>query len=223
MIRWKYLSYPISENTPMYGGSKSFENEQVKSLLRGDSCNSSLWRIPNHAGTHVDFPRHFDPDGLGANDYPPRFWLFASCFLANIEPTEPCSLIDSKRFDFSEIPAHTEFLLIRTGFFRLRRSDAYWKANPGLSPDMADVLRERLPRLRMIGVDFISISSFSKRQAGRKAHRSFLRHSRPILLVEDMDLSCVDDSTRFEEIFVFPLIVEGADASPCTVVSKEIQ
>ena len=39
----------------------------------GDSCNTMHLSFPNHSGTHIDFPCHFDKDGKNLNDYPASF------------------------------------------------------------------------------------------------------------------------------------------------------
>ena len=38
----------------------------------------------------------------------------------------------------------------------------------------------------------------------------------PVLLIEDMDLSC--DLTKLRELWVLPLRVEKVDSAPCTVI-----
>ena len=71
----------------------------------------------------------------------------------------------------------------------------------------------------MTGIDWISISPYQDRELGREAHRVFLDQkgrNNPVLLIEDMDLSC--DLTKLRELWVLPLRVEKIDSAPCTVI-----
>jgi len=71
-----YLSYPLSEKTPLYGGEKGVTLFQDRKQSEGASCNTMNWSFPNHAGTHIDAPYHFDSSGKQLCDYPPEFWIF---------------------------------------------------------------------------------------------------------------------------------------------------
>jgi len=67
-------------------------------------------------------------------------------------------------------------------------------------------------------MDLISVSSYSNRAEGRKAHHAFLnpREGAPILLIEDMKL---DTDESFKKVIVAPLLIDKADGSPCTVMA----
>jgi len=124
---------------------------------------------------------------------------------------------------FAGAPENTDLLIIKTGFSLLRQEEAYWKNNPGFAPELAAFFREHLPHLRMLGFDSISLSSFAHRETGREAHKAFLDHPRPVLLLEDMNLSMVDGRFWLKRVIVSPLRVEDADASPCTVFAEVIE
>ena len=72
----------------------------------------------------------------------------------------------------------------------------------------------------MLGFDIISLSSYSNKQVGREAHKAFLDHSYPILLLEDMDLSMIRDGMLLKQIIVSPVRIENTDGSPCTVLAN---
>ena len=112
-----------------------------------------------------------------------------------------------------------ELLLIKTGFGNYRGTDRYTLTPPGLSSELASYFRQEFPVLRCVGMDLISVSSYSNREEGRKAHREFLnpKEGQPILLIEDMKLD-VDDV--FKKVIVAPLLIENADGAPCTVIAS---
>lgn len=224
MSKWIYLSYSLSLDTPVYGGGDSLKIHQEKSIETGDSCNSATWCLPNHLGTHVDAPRHFYDRGKTIDEYPADFWVFCHIVVIYLQLDSTISIISSNDI-LPFINKEADFVLIKTGMHTYRDHDAYWEYNPGLSPDIGYELRKRYPSVRALGIDSISVSSWKNRELGRQAHRAFLnpeKNGNPILLIEDMDLSRITPSTKIEKLFIFPLRVESADASPCTVIAEVV-
>lgn len=217
-----YLSYFLGADTPFYGGNKSFQVEGLRSISSGDTCNTSRWAFPNHAGTHVDLPRHFVIDGLSLEEFSPDFWIFQHIAIAELVDIAPDSVVGQDMLKHFDLPPDTELLLIKTGFGRLRETPSYWMNSPIFLPELAEYLRERFPNLRAIGFDSISLSSWSNRTTGRCAHHAFLGGKYPILLIEDMDLSLIDNSSIVSKVTVAPLLVRSADAAPCTIIAEVV-
>jgi len=218
--RWVYLSHPLDGKTPAYGGGQAFFCENDKSIAGGDSCNQQKWYLSNHSGTHIDCPKHFC-EGKTVDFYSAHFWIFQRVYLLDLSSL----VIPGYIISWSDIssylpPVDIEFLLVKTGFSRLRGESVYWRENPGFSPDLAEKLRHFFPDLRLLGFDTISLTSYSDRALGRLAHKAFLDSSKPILLLEDMDLTSVSTNTVFYQVVVSPLVVKGSDASPCTVFAR---
>jgi len=223
MSKWIYLSYPLSRKTPAYGGGDTIKIRQEKSIEKGDSCNTSYWSLSNHLSTHIDFPRHFARAGKTSSDYRPEFWIFHSPFILDISTVEPGVIIELEAVDVDTVPDNTDLLVIKTGFCHLRKKDIYWKNNPGFAPALAVFLRKHFPHLRVFGFDSISLSAFAHRETGHEAHKAFLDHPNPILLLEDMDLSAIDNRVKLKQVIVSPLQVEDADGVPCTVFANIIE
>lgn len=215
-----YLSHFMGPDTPFYGGDRSFQVEQLRSIAGGDSCNAFRWMFPNHAGTHVDLPHHFVSDGKCLNDYLPDFWVFHDVASVDISPVLPGGLINPVLLENYNIPSSIELLLLNTGFGRYRATQAYWQKSPIFRPELADYLRTRFPFLRALGFDSISVSSLTDRMTGREAHQAFLVGDRPILLIEDMNFTELSGTQSFSGVTVAPLLVAGADAAPCTVIGE---
>tara|TARA_B100000959_G_scaffold198667_1_gene207808 strand:+ start:15358 stop:16014 length:657 start_codon:yes stop_codon:yes gene_type:complete len=208
-----FLSHPLSPATPAYGRTTGMSVETASAIEHGDSSNTQRWTLSNHLGTHVDAPRHFVESGKNINDYDASFWRFTHPYLVEVQAMVG-ELLGPDQLR-GKLSRNCDLLLIRTGFEDKRNSESYWSENPGLHPDLADWLKENHRAVRAVGIDTISISSWSDRQTGRLAHRSFLGGDNPIVLIEDMKLSAFVESIR--EVVVAPLIVEGADGAPCTV------
>jgi len=218
--KWIYLSYPLDENTPAYGGGKGFERRYEKSIAMGDSCNTATWSFSNHLGTHLDFPRHFVAHGRTMDDYSIDSFIFRRIGIVDLGKVEGSRIITWEDLESANLSGNIEILLVKTGFCYMRDSTTYWQENSGFSPDLADCLRKAFPSLRVIGFDSISLSSFSHRELGSEAHKNFLDHKRPLLLLEDMDLAGISADCQVNQVIVAPWMVHEADAVPCTVMAE---
>jgi arylformamidase len=217
---WIYLSHPLDVQTPAYGGGEGLEAVATRSMARGDSCNAARWSFSNHLGTHIDFPRHFSDEGKTLDDYPAGFWLFGAVTVVELQGLQPGGRIGVEDLEFETLPAETDLLLLKTGFGSQRGTSLYWENGPVFQPEIAEALRKKCPGIKVLGIDAISVSSWSDRDTGRQAHRAFLAHSRPILLLEDVDFSGINAQSCIERVLISPLRVAGADASPCTVLAE---
>jgi arylformamidase len=219
-VRTVYLSYPLSGTTPAYGGGESLTAESVRSIEGGDTANTARWTLSNHLGTHIDFPRHFVREGKCLDDYPATFFAFGRPAVVDVSGLMPGAAIGPEVFEGALLDTDTDMIIVLTGFWRLRSTRDYWEKNPVFAPGIADVIRRRFPIARVFGFDSISLSSWTDRETGRKAHGSFLDHESPILPLEDMDLSPLAPASRIKRLTVYPLRVAGADAAPVTVVAE---
>jgi arylformamidase len=218
------LTYSLCNGTPVYGGGASPSIKTGKTILEGNSCNSLEMCLTNHTGTHIDLPAHFDTVGKTLTDYPPGFWYAEKieCLFMDMNKTFlPGELIDSLKIEqliMANINYDAEVILLKTGFCEKRESEIYWKEPPGIDPNLPDFLRETFPNLRFFGMDLISVSSFANREAGRKAHKIFLKHSHPILPIEDMNLCRLPET--LSNILISPLYIKDADGAPCTIFAN---
>ena len=191
--------------------------EVSTSICRGDTANTSLLKIPNHLGTHVDAPLHFFDGGKAVSDYSADFWVFHNVQIFNIACGDG-DLITSADLPV-QVKDETELLLLRTGFEAYRGTPRYWQKNPGIDPELAIWLRSNFLNVRAVGIDTISIASRLHREKGRLAHSYFLDpegENDPILLLEDMALSSVPPNLSM--VVVAPILACGADGAPCTVI-----
>ena len=66
--------------------------------------------------------------------------------------------------------SETDLVLIRTGANLYRNEEDFWKNGVGIGQGVARYLRERFPKLRVLGVDTISISALAHRDIGFRAY-----------------------------------------------------
>jgi arylformamidase len=215
-MAWIYLSHYLSEETPGFGGSDGFHRTIKKSISNGDSSNSFEFRMSNHHGTHIDLPKHFIDSGKSLSEFRADEFVFTKIGL-NYSSAIENELLDFKSLD-NNLPKDIELLLFKTGWSSFRNTEKYWKNNPGFSSSFASHLRERFPQLRAIGFDFISLTAFQHREEGRAAHREFLGGPRPLLIIEDMNLTGLKHSPS--KLLVAPILIDKADGAPVTVLAK---
>jgi kynurenine formamidase len=217
MEEYRLLSYPLNEKTPLYGDAKPLNITNERQIRKGNSCNTCMVSIFNHAGTHIDAPKHFVESGRSLSEYSINDFIFASpCVIecpkkdAELVLPEDLKLTDNK----------CDILLVRTGFYRYRGEGRYRTHNPGISPEAAEWLRVKHPHIRAVGLDTISVSSFQNRDAGRKTHQIFLKNDGypgdPMLLIEDLNLS--GEIRNLKKVYAIPLFIEGVDSMSSTVV-----
>ena len=217
-----FLSYKIDSETPMYGGKNGIKSIPLSSIEEGNSTNTSKWEFPNHLGTHVDFPYHFYQNGQTINDFPADSWIIEGNKIQIIEINLSGNNLlikpeDIKKQDFNH---NSEFLILKTGFGIHRNQKKYWEYNPGLSIELTDWIRHNFKKIRFLGFDSISVSSWQHRDIGRKAHKKMLDPKKPILLIEDMDLTQISRNTLIKMIYIAPLIVKNTNGSPCTILAE---
>ena len=214
------LSHFLDSGTPTYGNRDKLTINEISEIQKGASANSSKWNFStNHIGTHIDAPYHFIQNGKTLTDYKHDHWFSKKCFLIDI----PCDIAQLINFSkpFYEIPNDVEVLLIRTGYEKFRLKDKYWNDNPGLSPELGVWLKSNFPSLRIVGFDFISLTSWKYREEGKEAHRSFLGSSKDnqsICIVEDMALEKINN--QIKDIIISPIFIKGSNGSPVTVFAN---
>lgn len=217
---WLQLSHVLSSKTPAYGGGSGLVVDIVRSMPRGDSCNSVSLTFSNHLGSHVDAPRHFVADGKTVDSYAITDWIYSKPCVIDI-PSAEGEILDVTCFE-KALVGHddADILLVRTGFEKVRMQEVFWSASPAFSPELAIYLKRRLPSLTAVGLDCISISSYRHRDMGRLAHQAFLGEG--LCIFEDLALAGIQMPHKLQLVIALPLLFANADASPCTVIAHAL-
>ena len=215
-----FLSHTLDKNTPTYGNRSKFEISKKSDMSKGDVANDSYISTTVHIGTHIDMPLHFYDNGQTIKDFDADFWVFKNSLVLEVK-SEELIIKDELIAKLETIEDNSyEILIVKTGICNIRSQDRFWEQNYGFHPDIYDYLIVKFPNIRVVGFDSISVSSIQDRVLGREAHRRFLNPQNPILLLEDMDLRSISESTDFDEIIISPLRIAACDGLPCTVFGK---
>lgn len=215
---WIWLSHTLNENTEGYKGEKSLKINHTSRISKDDSSNSITFSMNNHLGTHVDVPYHFLNDGTTISDYNASDWVFNAPLMIE-KPLSAAELLSPEMFNDDEMGVEeADIIIIRTGFEKFRGTKKYWESSPGFSSTLYDYFLKRFKSLKAIGFDSISLSSLKHREEGRKAHKIFL--SNGIRIFEDLKLSEIKIATSLKTIVSLPLIIDGGDGGPCTMIAN---
>jgi arylformamidase len=69
------ISLNLSADTVRWVGSSPYELVERRRIARGDAANSSALSMSAHAGTHLDAPFHFVPDGATIDTLPLEIFM----------------------------------------------------------------------------------------------------------------------------------------------------
>jgi kynurenine formamidase len=218
------ISYPLTTKTPLYPNTPVPIIHTLRSTENGDSANTGAITFSTHSGTHIDAPFHFCNEGktiAGCLTLDNTFFP-AYCIEVCKPKGEEISVSDLKN-RISDVQ-DAEALLIHTGWDAIRSKDPqrYSQDHPWVSSEVPHFLREKCPKLRLFGIDQVSISSVLHRDAGHECHRKFLCGKRPILILEDLNLSDIGVNGRFQ-LHVYPYMIDEVDGIPVIAIVETEQ
>ena len=152
------LSHHLSEQTPFYSSLPKPELKQIYELGKGDVCNSFYFTTSNHAGTHVDAPRHFCSEGRRITDYELAELVFSRPAVLDV-PLRDEDLVDPRHLEAAATAASddTDLVLLRSGFGKFRGDERRCST---CRCGMKTWLIHDISRLQRLRLRTIRISSF---------------------------------------------------------------
>ena len=225
MSRLIVLSHPLRADAPVWPGNPpAADIEHADSMARGDPDNTTILRLYSHSGTHGDMPFHFNADGPAAWQLPIEAFVFDAPRLIEVPAGEQRLIGPADLEPHAAAVGEADLLLIRTGWSANRAADPdrFANAGPILHPDGARWLIEEHPKLRAIATDAISIGGIWNLPLTIETHHILTGVGRTdgrfVLIYEDVNL--VAEAAHARRVFAWPLFIEGADGSPCTIVAE---
>lgn len=200
------VSLPLSGVTPSVPGDPPFQRSL---FLRHtpDGCEAAAWQSSAHAGTHLDFPAHFFPDGRRAGDYPAAaFFLPAVVVDCGAAWTLGPELLTG----IETAPGEAVLFRTRNSMDRLFRGPDFPEAFAVATPALAREIIKR--KAFLVGIDALSIEPLA--EPAYPVHHILLGAGLPIL--EGLDLAAVPPG-RYT-LSCLPLAVAEAEASPVRAV-----
>lgn len=202
------ISLNLSAETVRWVGSAPFELVERRRMARGDQNNSSALSMSGHAGTHIDAPFHFVPDGATIDALPLDLFMGPAVVHA----------VDAERYitaaHVNAMPLHGDTrVLLKTRNSHLLQQSTFEPDFVAFSVEAAQALVAR--GVKLVGLDYLSVAHHDEQVP---VHRAFLDHG--LVLLEGVDLSQVAPG-RYE-LICLPLRLRGADGAPCRAVLRDL-
>ncbi|HUG06159.1 MAG TPA: cyclase family protein [Candidatus Limnocylindria bacterium] len=203
------VSLVIRAGMPTWPGEDGPRTTPLRRIARGDSANVSIVSFGNHTGTHVDPPVHFI-EGAGTVDDLPVDALVGPCRVIGFDGA---GHIGAAWLERAGVPDRTERVLFKT------RNSERWR-DPVKPFDRDFVALDRTAarwcvdrRLKLVGIDYLSIEPQGPEKAGYPTHMALLGAN--IVIIEGLDLKDVRPGDY--EIACGAIKFEGGDGAPARV------
>ncbi len=204
------ITFPISENVPVYEGDPNVKIEVASSFAKGDHANVTQLCCGAHTATHVDAPNHFI-DGTRKVHELELEKLIGNCRVVCIDDSvtaiEPVHLGNLES---------VERILFKT------KNSAFWnepekgfrKDFTYISPEAARVLADS--EIKLVGIDYLSVEKFGSEDFA--THITLLE--KEIVIIEGLDLREVSEGDY--ELICLPLkiISETGDGAPARTILR---
>jgi len=192
----------------VWPGDEEVRVERTLDAAQGAPYNLSRVCMGLHAGTHVDAPLHFLPDGADVAAMPPE---------VGMGPARVVEIPGSPDIDREDI----EPLSPREGeriIFKTRNSRRAWWEEP-FDPDYAH-LNVRAARylaergVLLVGMDYLSVGPYG--EGAEEVHLALLQAG--VWILEGLDLRGVEPGDY--ELVCLPLRVEKGEGAPARAILR---
>ena len=207
-MKYYDISLNLSPETVRWVTSPPLELQERRRMSRGDQNNSSALNMSAHAGTHLDAPFHFVPDGNTIDSLPLELFMGP----ALVHAVEADSHIIGKHISAIDFKGVTR-VLFKTRNSQLLQQSAFEPDFVAFSVEAAEALVAQ--GVRLVGLDYLSVAHPDEQVP---VHRAFLDHG--MALLEGVDLS--DIRPGLYELICFPLRLHGLDGAPCRAVLRDL-
>ena len=170
------ISLTLSPQSIRWVTAQPLELIERKRMSRGDTNNSSSIHTSVHAGTHVDAPFHFVPDGLTIESLPLETFIGP----ARVCAVKPGTHITAADVAAAGLQGETR-VLFKTRNSTLLKVGVYDASFAPFSVDGAKALVDL--GLKLVGLDYLSAAAANEQVP---VHRAFL--DRGVILLEGIDL-----------------------------------
>jgi arylformamidase len=168
-----------------------------------------------HVGTHIEFPRHFDPQGADSATFPLERLIGPACVLdfRHKQDNEAITLAEVQAYD--GLIQQGDIVFLHTGRFATHNQPG-GHSRPYLTPEATRWLAAEKD-VPAIGVDATGIEV--KGTDHHPVHTILLKEFGRALIEEVGDLSQLR-GPRFE-VWILPLKMHGLEASPIRLLAIE--
>jgi len=199
------ISVSLREGMAHYPGDPPFRRRLVAEIggNGGGGCRVSELLLSAHAGTHVDAPAHFLPNGATLDDLPVGFFSGPARVVAYT------GIVLDREAIAAIAPPAGELVLYHTRDPSLRDKGDFCRGYTALDLGGAEALVAA--GVRGVGIDYLSVEGPG---TGGEVHRLLLGAG--LAVIEGLDLSKVRPGRYV--LVCLPLRIAGAEGAPVRAV-----
>lgn len=209
------LTHEIHTGMMAYPGDPEISLEEA-CTHDTDGCHVDYLMCGSHAGTHIDAPYHFLPEGKSITDYPVSRFIGEGVVLDLRHKTAGEAITDEDLMPFQEKIREGDFLILQTGWCEKYGDEAYLK-HPYLTADAARAIVEL--GVRIVAVDFLNVDPTLWEQWD--VHPVLLGNE--VLIVENLDHTTALDPDRRYCFCFMPIKLKNSDGAPIRAFAVEIE
>jgi kynurenine formamidase len=209
---------------PVWPGNPAVAKIEVfNAIAGGEVANTAVLHLFSHSGTHLDAPKHFNDAGKSAYQLPIENYIFFAPLVLDVPKPDGGAILREELEPYAEALQTADLALLRTRWDSIRGSDPqrYSTEGPYLQPDGARFLM-RYPGLKGVAIDAVSIGAPYALDESIETHQILTGVGRDddrfLLILEDLRIDA--DLGAASRIYAWPLLIEGSDGSPCTIVAE---
>lgn len=211
------LTHPLFPGTPIFNASWHLPVifEQLGSIQSVGRRTTQL-HFGSHAGTHIDAPSHFVPEGRSISDFDTSKF-FGRALVVDLRDSSPGEKLTPDRIQphLSRFQAG-DILLLNFGWGVRFDKPSYYPDQPFLSLETGQLIADAKPK--MLGYDMAMPDNPAEgfgSECDSPLHKLFLQ--KEILLVEN--LLFPQDLPGAVNFIALPLKLDGIDGSPVRAVA----
>ena len=217
---WVNLSQDIFTGMPHARAHGDINiTSKTKDISDGFVLRTTHLDMPAHGGTHIDAANHFFPGAKSIDQYPPNHFIGPGVVLdLRREGAVPITVEDLNRS--LNLVKEGDIALLCFGYGR-RFTDDIYHEHPYLSVEAAEWLVAK--GVRIVGVDVTTPDlpgTHRPEGFGFPVHRALLCNG--VLIIENLGAKLELFAGRRVEVIAMPLPIKDSDASPISVLVKDI-
>ena len=205
------ISVPISLTSVVWPDDPKVAIRKLSKIANGDEVNVSQISMSLHTGTHIDAPNHFIDNGKTIDQVPLEKLVgevLVMSFEDHIKVINEQALVSH--------PMLQELLNARKVIFKTNNSFHLDMSRGKFSEDYVGIDKSGAKylsglNLDLIGVDYLSVSSFNDTQ---EPHQILL--NKEIVLLEGISLVQVPPGSY--TLYCLPLLISGSDGAPARTI-----
>lgn len=198
------ISWPLSPESTTYKNKKDVVFEWQRTF-QDDNVRESRIMLGSHAGTHVDAPAHFLPDGEFIEEVGLEQLVGWCKVLDLIKVNDKITAADLSNYGIDS----GDIILLKTKNSMRSPVDDFTHDFVYLDASGAEYLAEI--GVRAVGIDYLGIE---RAQPEHDTHKILFSYGIPI--IEGLRLLHVEPDVYF--LFCLPLRIEGLEAAPARAI-----